>query len=334
MTLLHLDSCAIPPKYTYNVEHVTFVSQNTAQSRTGPYTIRSYTGYDFRYYTTISEGVIGLAVYFGTLATIENVLLTCTSYLNAKHLRVVIMPDGSITMERGTTVLQRSTKTIRVDCWQYIEFKWSISNSIAADSCILKINGVEYINLTAGTDTQNATAIDMGYIEINGFVNYTYFTDIYVCDLNGSINNDFLGSISIEALAPNGNGNTNDFVGSDSNSTDNYLHVDEAVVDEDTSYVESKTVGDIDLYTYGNLSGTPVSIVGLVVRPIAKKILGGNRIGEIITRINGTNYSGDMIYSGIEYKTAASIWELNPDDAAAWEAADINGAEFGIEVAE
>ena len=67
MTLLHLDSCAIPPKYTYNVEHVTFVSQNTAQSRTGPYTIRSYTGYDFRYYTTISEGVIGLAVYLVSL---------------------------------------------------------------------------------------------------------------------------------------------------------------------------------------------------------------------------------------------------------------------------
>jgi len=242
------------------------------------------------------------------------------------------MPDGSITIERNTTVLQRSTKTIRIACWQYIEFKWSISNSIAADSCVLKINGVEYINLTAGTDTQNSTAAEMGYIIVNGFINYSYYTDIYVCDLNGSINNDFLGSIVVEALAPDGNGNTNDFVGTDADSTDNYLHVDETVVDEDTSYVESKTVGDIDLYTYDNLSGTPTSIVGLAVRPIAKKPLGGNRVGKIITRINSTEYDGDMIYAGIEYKTAASIWELNPDDSAAWEAADVNGAEFGIEV--
>ena len=138
--------------------------------------------------------------------------------------------------------------------------------------------------------------------------------------------------ISVEALAPDGNGNTNDFVGSDLDSTDNYLHVNEAVVDGDTSYVESKTVGDIDLYTYENLSGTPTSIVGLAVRPIAKKLIGGNRLGKVITRIDGTNYDGDTIYVGIDYRAKVSVFELNPDDAAAWEAADVNGAEFGLEV--
>ncbi len=332
MTLLHLNSCSIAPEYEYSIEHTSYVVQSSTFSRTGASAIRCNAGYDFRYHTTASEGVCGFAMYLANMLTTENTLCGLYSYLGALHLRVTFMPDGTLAFERSTTVLQRSTQSLRLARWNYIEIKWSISNSIAADSCIVLVNGVEWLNLPATTDTQNATAVEMGYLLLNGIVTYTYFADIYVCDLNGSINNDFLGPLAVEQILPNGNGSTSDFVGSDSDSIDNYLHVDDVSTDDDATYVESATVGDIDLYAYTSLSGIPTSIVGLVARPIAKKQLGGSRLGKIITRVNITNYDGDTMYVGVDFKVEPSVWELNPDDSAAWEAADVNGAEFGVEV--
>jgi len=222
-------------------------------------------------------------------------------------------------------------RVIPQEVWFFVEVKFSISNSIAADSCIMKINGEVVMNLPATTDTETEVTdlvdtimFDQDDIRVDNF---------YFCDLSGLQCNDFLGPLACDYLLPDGNGNQNDFTGSDADSTDNYLHVDDVEQDGDTSYTESSTVDHIDLYTFANLVNTPDTIYAVITEVYANKDDSGARTGNLLTRVNGTNYEGSA-FTPVEadYDYFSKIWELNPDDSAAWEMGDVSGAEFGVKV--
>jgi len=216
----------------------------------------------------------------------------------------------------------------------YIEVKWNCVNSIGADTFIVLVNGEEWLNLPAGTDTRHTGETEgVSRILLCGSGSYVYFDDVYICDLTGGVNDDFLGDVAIVCLNPDGNGNTNDFTGSDADSTDNYLHVDETQPDDDASYVESSVVTDVDLYTFENLAVTPTVICAVQTVTFAKKDDASAKTAKLITRINSTNYEGSAFAPDDgSYAYFTELWDVNPDDSAAWEEADLNGAEFGIKV--
>ena len=73
------------------------------------------------------------------------------------------------------------------------------------------------------------------------------YDDVYICDTTGSVNNNFLGELTVEHLRP-ASDDTAQFLGSDANSTDNWALVDEAGTYNGADYVASSTVGQRDLY--------------------------------------------------------------------------------------
>ena len=85
-----------------------------------------------------------------------------------------------------------------------------------------------------------------------GISGTTIFDDVYLMAGTGD---EFLGDCTVATLLPTGNGFVNQFVGSDGNSTDNYLLVDEQPPSS-TDYVGSATTGQQDLYTLTNLTGS------------------------------------------------------------------------------
>ena len=58
----------------------------------------------------------------------------------------------------------------------------------------------------------------------------------------------------------------------------------------------------------------------------------GSRLARHVTRVNSSDYEGADLGVNYSYMWGSTIWELNPDDSAAWEDADIDAAEFGIKV--
>ena len=279
-----------------------------------------------------ATGVIGFGFYIGGATTQSYIAFFGDSTLE----QVSVELDGSnrLTVERGATLLATSEKALLFGKGYFIEIKWSIANSIGADSFVVRVNGETWITLDAATDTQARASNNMDLIQLEGAVGTCYFDDLYILDLTGPApTNDFLGDCRVVCLDPDGNGTTSDFVGSDSNSVDNYLHVDETAPDDDTSYVESSTVNHEDLYTFDNLAVTPDTIFGVQTQAVVKKDDAGARTGKLLARVGGTTYEG-AAFSPSEgaYLNVTEIWELNPDDSAAWEEADVNGAEFGIKV--
>ncbi len=173
---------------------------------------------------------------------------------------VGINPDGTLFVSRGGTVLGTSTDAISTSTYNYVEWKVTISNSIAANSCQVRVNGVLWINVTTGLSTRstaNSTANSFAVGPSNaGFGGLWDFGDRYVCDGTGGVNDTFLGDLMVNPVYADGAGTTTQFTAS---AGSNYACVDEALANGDTDYVGTGVAANIDLYTYGSV-GSPASV--------------------------------------------------------------------------
>ena len=270
---------------------------------------------------------------FGIIVTfIDNITTQCS---------LSIAPDGALGVVRGISTAVaggRSVAILRADNWYYIEMKVTIANSIAANSCVVRINEQIVLTVDAGEDLQvtgNATA---DVVRFPGNFNGAGFDDVYIFDgTDGGgtepTNDDFAGDMKVEAHWPDGNGTTNNFLGSDADSVDNYLLVDEAITDDDTTYVESSTIGHIDLYTVDNLAETPLDFRVVQINSVVRKDDSGTKTVRAVVRPASTNFFGAS-KSPVDgtYTNEIEILNEDPNTEAAWTESGFNATEFGLEI--
>ena len=236
---------------------------------------------------------------------------------------------GVIHVTRNGTVLGSSLEQISQGQWYYIELKAYIHNS--AGTVDVQLNGVSVISLT-GQDTQAQASANADIVRFHQFHSktVTYFDDIYICDDSGALNNDFLGDIQVETIMPNA-------VGSSSQWTplgggNNYLEVDEAQPDDDTSYVSDSTVGNKDTYGMGDLVVTTGTIKGIQVGLYARKDSAGTRQIAPVVRSGATEQDGASWAIGASYGLNLQAFETDPATGVAWTIAGINAMEAGVKV--
>ena len=242
---------------------------------------------------------------------------------------------GSIEVRRSGmngTLLGSGSVVLSEGVWYYLEFKATISDTVGV--AVVRVNGVIDLNLSS-VDTRQAgtTANTINIGERSGTPPGFYdVDDLYICDATGgSPADDFLGDCRVEALLPDGNGTTSNLVGSDGNSTDNYLLVDEAAPNGDTDYVESSTPGDKDTYTFGNLASTSGTVYGVQVLPYAEKTDAGSRTIASIARLSATEVDSADKALASSYAYLPDIRETKPGGGA-FSISDVNSTEFGVKV--
>lgn len=267
----------------------------------------------------------------GTIAT-NRTLIAFYDGASTLHTDVRFTTDNKIIVTRNATQLGSAINTT-ANTWHYIELKVKIDDTVGTYE--VRLNGVSIISGT-GADTRNAgnaTAdrVRFGPSVTNNATIAEWIDDVYICDDQGSTNNDFLGDVRIEALFPTGNGNSSQLVGSDANSTDNYLLVDESAPNSDTDYVESSTVTDKDTYVMGNLTSTAGSVYGIQIMPFAKKTDAGVRSIKSVTRLSATEEDSADKTLSTGYTYYPDIRETKPGGGA-WSITDINNAEVGVKV--
>ena len=246
------------------------------------------------------------------------------------HVRLLIDPDtGLLRFQRGTTDIGVSSTTpIRANIWYYLEVKVTIGD--APDGVAsLKINGVAELTQT-GLDTRNAGNATANIVKIGGWPGTaTYFDDLYICDGTGAVNNGYLGDIKVECLLPSADGATVDWTAS---AGADYTTVDEALQNGDTDYISSSTANQVDTFAMGNLATTAGTIKGVQYLLMARKDDAGSRSVAPVARPVSTDRVGTTASVGDSYAYVREIAELNPEDSAAWEIADINGMEYGVKL--
>lgn len=282
-------------------------------------------------------------IIFGTAMKVENPTVAFKNLIvftqsGAKQFHLSLTNSMGLRLYRGTsTLIEECTTKIRTNTWYYIELKVTVHNTLG--SYELRING-EVVMSATNVDTQDTAtaevdAFALGNITdatLDGYTNHMY-DDIYLLNDVADGPDDFLGDSKVTSLLPDGNGTTSNFTGSDGNSTNNFQLVDDNPPDGDTSYVESSTVGHIDLYTIANLPSSPDTIHGIAVGSLVRKDDAGTRTGQDVVRTSATNYTGTAYApSAGSYGFTQSMFPNNPNSTIAWTESDINGLEIGIKV--
>lgn len=237
---------------------------------------------------------------------------------------------GSLWFTRNGTQIGSATAngTVSAATFYYLEIKVTLHAS--AGVAVLRVNEVQVLNGT-GLNTVGGTTDRVrfgGLLNTGGVLD---FDDLVILDTAGSVNNDFIGDVRVQAILPSGNGNSSVLVGSDGNSTDNYLLVDEATPNGDTDYVASATPGAKDTYAYGNVTPASGSVLGVQISAYARKDDAGARSIVTVARSGGTEADGPVQTLATTFDYHTDVRETKPGGSQ-WSISDVNGAEFGVKV--
>lgn len=266
-------------------------------------------------------------------ANVDGTVLVGLRDSGTKHVECrYTVGTSTFSVTRNGTSLGTFVKALTLDQWYWIEFRALISDTVG--QLELKVDTVQVINLT-GQDTRNGANASVNEIWISdgGTFMSSNLDDLIIVDpaTGGAPTNTFLGDSRVETLMPSGNGNSSQLVGSDGNSTDNYLLVDETTPNQDTDYVESSTVGEKDTYAYGNLTPTTGTVYGVQPCLYARKTDAGVRSVASIARLSGTEVDSANHTLGSSYQYFTDIREAKPGGGV-WTITDVNNAEFGVKV--
>lgn len=269
--------------------------------------------------------ILGVAVYFSaaSIGTARSFISLYDSASAQLHLRINANLSLSV-LRSGVLLANSAAGVISPQHFHYIELRALISNTGRFEVRVDEQRVVSMVSAdTQATANSQVTHIRLGYIDGDT----DRYDDLYLLNTDGTRLNDFLGDVMVECTHPDGNGTTNNFTPL---AGDNYENVDELLMDEDTSYVTSNTVGHIDLYTMDSLPDVNGAAVLAVMSASAVRHDAGTPSVKPLIRTGGTTFEGDEIFTTGDYVYADHIWELNPDTGDPWTEAEVNAAEAGI----
>jgi len=273
--------------------------------------------------TTDSTLIFGAAIKILSTPTVlpSKLISLYDGVLLAVNIRV--NTDGTLAAYRGDTLLGTSSLGLSTNTWYYLELKVVTHQSAGTVDLVVNMNN--WLSLS-GIDTQAGSNAYASAFRLGPVFVTTQFDDIYLLDGSGTINNDFLGNRKVEAIRPTAAGSSTDWT---PDSGDSYARVNEVEVDDDSSYVETATTTDKDLYAYENLDNMN-EVNGIQIMSEVRVTAGSMDLHNVIksstTEDDGT---GDTVLS-TDYVTSVRTEELNPHTAVAWTPAEVDAAEFGI----
>lgn len=216
--------------------------------------------------------------------------------------------------------------------WQVIEVHVKIADS--GGIIEYKVDGVTQSAASFSGDTKPGAATTADRLLFIGNSGTIFLDDIAFNDTTGSVDNSWCGDGHVYGLVPNGNGDSSQFVGSDGNSTDNYLLVDEAVSNGDTDYVESATSGNKDLYQMANLPTLPSgsTIQRVIVETRARELTAGGDQLQIGVKSGGTESWSSGIVLSTSFARQIAEFLVDPSTSAAWTESNVNSIQVGQKV--
>lgn len=278
--------------------------------------------------------IVGAAIYPDDFSSAGPILAFIDS--GTIHITISVNTSGQILVYRGAhgaTLLATSASALATDTWYYLEVKVTINDSTGTVEVRVNGSNTGWHNIT-GADTRNGASAQVNAIRIDGGTQDMRWDDLVIMDGSGSApHNDFIGDVRVDAYLPNGNGNSSQLDGSDGNSVDNYLLVDDAAPDSDSTYVQSATATEKDTYAFANMSHTPATIYGVQINMTAKKDDAGTRSIAAVTRSDGADYDGTTQALSTAYTGYREVLTQDPDTSAAWTKSGFDAAEFGVKVA-
>jgi hypothetical protein len=249
-----------------------------------------------------------------------------------QQVELRINPDGTLAVTSNGAALTngQSTVALRVGAWCFIEFMVTISTSILASSCEVKLNNAVIITVAAGQSTQATANPTANAIDFHGSTPTSLIDDVYICDGNGGTYTTFIGDSRVILQIPAGAGDSTQW--SLFGNTNNWKAVSNVPPLDDAQYVYSNTPTQLDLYVLSTFPLASATIKAIQTVVYERKDDTANHLVEAAIKTGGTVYTGTPVELGISYLFNTEIHELNPHSGIAWTVADLNALQTGIEL--
>ncbi|WP_019562270.1 hypothetical protein [Caldimonas manganoxidans] len=253
------------------------------------------------------------------------------------HL-VKIGEDGRLKLYRRTgsgmsgwdQLISTSVMTAAVRGWHYVELQ--VVQGTSNGTLNVRLNGVLAITLSAQNTTQGGgpllTAF-VGAVPGEPCPVTVDVDDLYLADTSGTINNNFLGDVRVDALQPQADGALNQWTVEGASSA--WAAVSDG---DEASGIRADAAGLRQSFDIAPLPAmaTP-AIHGVQVTLLARKTDAG--LGSVKGLVkSGTQIavsSSLVLQEQLAWHTA--LFERNPNGNVQWTEAAFNAAEFGVESA-
>lgn len=286
--------------------------------------ITSYLDYiQTRNLTTDDTLVFGVAFRIPVIPNTQQPLVRLYSGVNA-GLEIRMETNGTLSVYLSFTKLGTTANAVTVDTWHFLEFKVFTNNTTGRYE--IRVNNAVWL-IHDNVDTQIATDAYHSAIRLGAmFAVNVHWDDLYVLDSTGTGGTDFLGSRQIKLYSPDGDGDTNDWTPLSGN---NYENVDEAESDGDTSYNETNTPNDVDLYDYADATDL-TTIDAIKISSDIRVDMGSMDIKTLIKSDGTTSEGPAETITSNTFVNQYRISEEDPNTSAAWTQGGLNAAQFGV----
>lgn len=241
----------------------------------------------------------------------------------------------TITVNGGVTTLGTTSIAPNNANWTVIEIYFKCVN--ASDGrLVVKYDGITVFDYTGNTNPSGYAAPSwVAFATGTAASAAARVDDLAVNDTTGSVNNSWVGDGSIALILPNANGDSSQFVGSDGNSTDNYLLVDDNPANDATDYVSTTTSSQKDLY---NLQSMPALLAGGEIKTVQPFFIGIRMDAGVASALKAGIKSGTTESWGDDKTLTTSyalyrgtIHEVDPNTGAAWTESAVNALQAGVQ---
>ena len=251
---------------------------------------------------------------------------------NNRLITVHVTPSGQLQAyynNLGTLLGTSAANSVVAGSWIHIECKVFMSATVG--TLEIRVEGVPVLTLTglALSGTAIAMIRPINDPDVTSAAPAYYMKDLVVWDGSGAYNNDFLGSVSVEALVPDSDVSFN---WTPSTGTTGYDLIDEAPPNDDTDYIQAAdTLPSPSTFGLSDLPANVSSVKGLMSLVRASKVDAGD--GNIqVSMVSGASAdAGADTPVGASYTYYYDFFETDPNTGVAWLPAAVDAAQFKLD---
>ena len=239
----------------------------------------------------------------------------------------------TVRVYRGTTLIAEGGALPTSTTFVCVEARILIA--AASGKVTVLVNGAQVLDysgdtLESATEQITRVNVGMGLISSAGWHREVLILDDFaINDTTGTRNNGRIGQGGIIALWPNADTADKDWARSA--GSDNYALVNSVPPDDDATYVTATSVGDRDLYEFGNLTNVN-SIDAIAISGRLKTTFGAGAPVGFAMRSGATTGDVGSHQAAGAWTTFTDVVEADPNTAAAWTLAAVNSLQAGFTI--
>lgn len=242
------------------------------------------------------------------------------------HLGFIFITGGILQCYMGGALVDTITPAqhnITTDVWQHIEMRLYIDAVGVAE---LYVDGILVYSFAG--DTADASSLAYNFcIAGTGTSTNRYVDDVVVIAAPSALP-AVIGQHVIQAQVPTGAGTNSAWTGAYTDVDDPFL----TVSDGDTTYITSTTLNAKSDFAIAALAITPTTILGIQTSVETRKTDAGTKGVTPYIISNVTTSAGVEVPATEAYLYASTIYNTDPDTAAAWTEAGVNAIKVGVEI--